>query len=297
MAPLTLSQKEIKSHAVRLMVWLWPKTETELWYQKLTCGKTLADLILRFPPLEAANSTVIDNFGMTIAMMLNGTEHIYGDPDPFTIESGKSPELQAWRLLVINSLALLPEQGYLMCDTARIALNTINLSFDADLRQDQSRRDYAASIVNYLNYQGQGDSISWFGALDVTSQRVALLERIPATLRVLQQSFDYFATRLPQTSVLASRMTRQKLHLQMLISSAPKMIPLALKDIAELLKPLQTNILSAAVPRIEKKTDTPYHLRNMNPNPFYGSRINAASITERYFHYANSASLAVDGAV
>ena len=97
---LGLSDKEMKYHATQLQVWLWQNLNKEPWENKLACGKTLTELSLRMVPLQT-DTNVLKNWAMIVAMMLNGPEHIYGDPNPFTMERGKSPEAQAWRLLVI----------------------------------------------------------------------------------------------------------------------------------------------------------------------------------------------------
>lgn len=286
--PLPLSEKEIKSQGVQLIVWLWPQTEKELWPQKLACGKTLADLTLRLPSVQVEATPFIDNWAMIVAMMLNGTKHIYGDPDPFTIDRGKSPELQAWRLLVIRSLALLPADGYLMCDVASMALNTIDSSFNPALNTNRFLENYGTDIVRYLKHQGHGNGITWFRALDIKAQHGALLEQIPAALRILKQSLDCFTAHLPQTSVLASRMTRQKYHLQILINAVPKMVPLALEELAKLLKPLQSSTPAAADKPLGEQAAAHYQFKNMLPNTARITEIDAPSIENLLAYYATS---------
>lgn len=175
-----------------------------------------------------------------------------------------------------------------MCNAARIALNTIDLSFDDKLRDNPRSENYDADIVHYLNYQGNGNSIAWFRALDVTQQHAALLERIPAALRMWQQSLDCFISTLSKTSVLASRMTREKYGLQTLIDAAPKMIPLALKDIAGLLKPLQAGIPANADKQLGASAAIPYHLKNMIPNPYHSKKIGSAEIASVFATYASA---------
>lgn len=286
-SPVDLTEKKLKWHAVQLLSWLWPNAEPELWHLKLACAKTLADLTLRLQPLDNADTPVV-NWAQTVAMMLNGTKDIAGDPDPFTIEPGKSPELQAWRLLVMHSLAMLPDEGYLMCNAARIALNMAGLTGAPKARQLAKAADYGADVVHYLNAQGHGNSIAWFRALDVARQNKALLEVIPLKLRVWKQSFDYFAAQFPKNSVMASRLTRQKYALQILMSAAPKMVPRAAADIAGLLAPLQASIPADADRQLRERAAITYHLRKMTPNRFYIASIGDGIVADLFATYARS---------
>lgn len=288
LSPLSLTDKELKRHAVQLMVWLWPGAERELWHMKLCCGKTLADLSMRLVPSDGARVHIVDDWAMTVAMMLNGTQRIAGDPDPFTIEAGKPPQLQAWRLLVIHSLALLPAEGYLLRGVARLALNTVETSRLSKAERDERIGSIGADIVHYLNGQGRGNSIAWLRSLDLTRHEKALLACIRSALQAWRQALDYFAAQLPETSVLAACMTRQKYGVHNLNDAAASMVPLALKDLARLLGPLQTSIPKEADRQLGGQASLPYQFKTMIPNQFYIERIDVHVIAELFANHASA---------
>jgi len=285
MNPDALSDKELKYHATQLLVWLWQNLNSEPWNNKLACGNTLTELTLRMVPLKT-DTNVLKNWAMIVAMMLNGTKHIYSDPDPFTMERGKSPEAQAWRLLAIMSLAFVPGEGYLMSNVSRIALSTIDLPFELKLGVGKSCQAYGADIIHYLNYEGQGNSIAWFKQLDLTQQQPELLERVQTVLDVWQQSFACFSAHLPKGSAFADCLTRQKYGLQTMMKKAPQMIAPALRDVAALLKPLQQIIPANAEKEFGERAKIPYHLKKMILTPHYAASATPAdieSVVAKYF--------------
>lgn len=269
------------------MTWLWPGIEPEFWYVRLACGKTLADLTLRFHPSNHADTPVL-HWAKHVAAMLNGPEQIYGDPVPFTVEPGQTPGLEPWRYLVIYSLAMLPEDGYLMCNAARIALNTINSSSLTKAELARRASCFGADIVHYLNAQGHGNSIAWFRHLDVSKCHVDLTERVQWALRAWVESFDYFATQFPPAGPQASRLDGQARQLESWIADAPRTIPLALHEIASILAPLQASIPADADEELETLAAIPFGLKKLNRNPFYVAEIDCDMIARLFAHYADS---------
>ncbi|MET3115816.1 hypothetical protein AAKU64_000019 [Undibacterium sp. GrIS 1.8] len=281
---LGLSEKELKYHATQLQVWLWQNLNTEPWTNKLACGKALTELSLRMVPLKT-DTNVLKNWAMIVAMMLNGTEHIYGDPDPFTMERGKSPEAQAWRLLTIMALGFVPGEGYLISNVSRIALSTIDLPFEFKLGVGKSCQEYGADIIHYLNYEGQGNSIAWFLQLNLNQHKATVLERVQAVLTVWQQSFACFSEQIHKPSAFADCLTRQKYALQAMINQAPKMIAPALQNIAGLLKPLQQMIPPRAEKELGARAAIPYQLKQMIPNSHYVASATRAEIDAVFANY------------
>lgn len=284
---VVLTEKQLKSHAVHLTTWLWPGIEPEFWQLRLACAKTLADLTLRFHPLTNPDTRVL-NWAKHVAAMLNGAEHVYGDPVPFTAEPGKLPGVLPWRYLVIYSLAMLPGDRYLMCNTARIALNTIDAKSLTKAELARRAKSFGADVVHYLNAQGHGNSIAWFRHLDVTKHQAALTERVHSTLHAWVQSFDYFATQFPQAHPQVRRLDGQARQMESWIADATRMIPLALQDIASFIAPLQESIPANADEELEALASIPFRLRNMNPNPYHIARIDLDVIEPLFAYYVHS---------
>jgi hypothetical protein len=246
--------------AVRLVVWLWPDLHAEKWEHKLMCGHLLSQATHNLLPSQAI-STAAESWQMIIAMMLNGTEKIYGDPDPFKTESGLSHELQAWRLLALMSFAFLDGEARVAGNLGRITLNTLDIQETGRSNFHKTHSELGADCVHYLNYEGLGNSIVWFKSLDLKNYQIALSDRLIELLKTWQECIALIAQELPITSLFSSHLTRHKLALVTLENAIPKMIPKALSNLAQMMEPLQDSIPLTAQKQLGEKAKLNYRLR------------------------------------
>jgi hypothetical protein len=246
--------------AVRLVVWLWPDLHAEKWEHKLICGHLLSQATHNLLPSQAT-STAAESWHMTIAMMLNGTEKIYGDPDPFNTESGLSSELQAWRLLTLMSFAFLNSEARVAGNLGRITLNKLDIRVANRSDFHQTNQGLGADAIHYLNHEGLGNSIVWFKSLDLKNYQTALSDRLIELLKIWQECIALFGQVLPITSLFSSHLTRHKLALITLENAVPKMIPKALSNLAQMMEPLQDSIPLAAQKQLGEKAKLNYRLK------------------------------------
>ncbi len=246
--------------AARVAVWLWPGLHAESWVHKLTCGHLLSQATQKLLPSQSTPAAM-ESWMMILAMMLNGTEKIYGDPDPFNSEDGVSPELQAWRLLVLMSFAFLPNEGRVVGNLGRITLNSLDIRVGNRSEFHKTHSGLGADCVHYLNYEGQGNSVVWFKSLDVKNYQNAICERLVELLKTWQDAIALAMGDLPITSLFSSHLMRHKLALVTLENTIVKMVPKALSNIAEMMQPLQDNVPLTAQKQLGESAKKAYQLK------------------------------------
>jgi len=156
-----------------------------------------------------------------------------------------------------------------MCNVSRIALNTINLSLETRYGRGTIPGECSYSIIQYLNYEGRGNSISWFKQLDLMQQKAAVLERVQTLLGIWQQSFVCFNEHFGKGQAFSDRLYRHRYALQGMLVKAPKLIETALCDVAVLLQPIQQGISRNAEKELGQYAVLPYQLKKMVSNPDY----------------------------
>lgn len=252
--------KENTYEAVRLVVWLWPGLHAEKWSHKLICAHLLSQSVQRMLP-DKTKAVDAQAWAMVIALMLNGTEQIYGDLDPFNAETGVSSEVQAWRLMLLRSFPFLSHEGRVVGGLGRIALNALNIGATAHSEFHRTHLGLGADSVHYLNYEGQGNSIVWYKSLDVKNHQSNISACLSNLLKAWQECIALVAEKLPITSLFSSHLTRHRLALVTIENSIPKMVPSALANIADMMAPLQDSIPLEAQKQLGEKAKQSYQLK------------------------------------